>query len=129
MEAQEAQEAAHIPDPTEERCEVVLARAFATDPNARPPVALDMNQPCYFVGTLELMRAVAGDDYAYAKNAALAKRIRNAMSRQREWGDVKVRINGVERRGYALRVDDADAHERTTYETTWEAEFGKGSKF
>jgi hypothetical protein len=51
------------------------------------------------------------------------------MTRAQGWVVVFPRANGVKRRGYGFPVTEADAAPRTHYDTTWEAEFGKGSKF
>ena len=128
-EAQAAQEAAHVPDQVEEVCEQVLARARASDPAARPPAVHYGGELRYFVGTMELMLAVSGEEKAFARNAGLSKRIRNAMLQQTGWAAAKVFDNGAHRRGYVRRVKDADGEPRTQFETTWEAEFGMGSKF
>jgi hypothetical protein len=129
-EARQHQDAAYVPDETEEVVEATLARAFAETEAARPPVFSYMGRECYFVGTIELMAAVSGEDRAFAKNAGLGRRVRAAMTKQKQWLRAVVRAqSGVQRRGYVMACKDADAAPRTRFETSWETEFGQGSKY
>jgi len=108
---------------------VVLSRAYAETLEARPKVVEHLGRPHYFVPAMVLMEAASGEQHAYAKNSGLAKRIRSAMLRIKEWLPTKPTINGVQRRGYVLSCEWADMQPRTRHDTTWDAEFGHGRKY
>jgi hypothetical protein len=130
-EAQQRQDDARIPDDTAEVVDLTLARAYAETTEARPPVIQYHGAPFYFVGSLVLMSAVAGEDHAYAKNTGLSKRVRNAMLLRKDWTPAKVYVPGtnIQRRGYIMSCKEADEAPRARFDTSWEAEFGQGSKF
>ena len=130
-EAEERQEQAHMPDHTEEVAQALLNRAYAVVASHRPPVVQYMGRACYFVGTQELMVAVAGEDFAFAKNAGLTKRIRSAMMRIPGWTEANVYdTQRTRRRGYVMPIIEADAEPRVSYDVSWDELFGRrGSKF
>lgn len=130
-EAKRRQEDAYLPDPIQEACSALAARARASREVCRPPVVGWMGEPHYFIGTRELMIAAAGDEYAFAKNAGLAKRIRSAMLKEPGWRRAKAfSTDGGQRWGYVYYKPHADAEDRVEPELTWEEMFGRnGSKF
>lgn len=129
-EAEQRQEEAHIPDLTEERIRMVLARVHSADPAHQPPGRTLINgRDHYFVPSLVLMEAVSGEKYADAKNNGLSKRVRSAMMRVKEWQPVNAWLDGLRRRGYAVSVEWADQQQpKIKFTTTWDSEFG-GRKF